>query len=148
MVTREPSSFRHTRRLFAIVCLAAVTAACDGMPLTAPSGTAITLLAGSNPLPVDGSTDITAVLIEGGTGTTGNETTLLPGVGTPVHNGTVVSFRTTLGRIEPSEVKTENGRATARLVADGRTGTATITAFSGPSSKSLEVTIGAGLAAR
>ena len=135
------SCFRPTGCLVAIVSLVAFSAGCDSMPLTAPSGSAITLL-GAATIPVDGSTEITAVVIEGGTGQTGNETTVLPGVGTPVHNGTVVSFRTTLGRIEPSEAKTTDGRAVAVLVADGRNGTATITAFSGPVSKTLEVTIG------
>lgn len=143
MVTRVLSSLRAAGRLTAIVCLVTFGAsACDNMPLTAPSGTSITLLAATNNLPLDGSAEITAVLIEGGTGTTGNEQTVLPGVGTPVHNGTVVSFRTTLGRIEPSESETRDGRATATLIADGRSGTATITAFSGPASKTLAVTIG------
>jgi len=135
------SSFRSTGRLVAIVSLVTFAASCDNMPLTAPSGSAITLLGASN-IPVDGSTEITALVIEGGTGQTGNETTVLPGVGTPVHNGTVVSFRTTLGRIEPSERTTEDGRAVAILIADGRTGTAKVTAFSGPVSKTLDVTIG------
>ena len=144
MVPRASSRFRAAGRLFAIVGLVTFSAsACDNMPLTAPSGTSITLLAATSNLPIDGSAEITAVLIEGGTGTTGNQQTVLPGVGTPVHNGTVVSFRTTLGRIEPSESETKDGRATARLIADGRSGTATITAFSGPASKTLEVTIGA-----
>jgi len=143
MVPRASSRFRAAGRLTAIVGLVTFGAsACDNMPLTAPSGTSITLLAASSNLPIDGSAEITAVLIEGGTGTTGNQQTVLPGVGTPVHNGTVVSFRTTLGRIEPSESETKDGRAVARLIADGRSGKATITAFSGPASKTLEVTIG------
>jgi len=143
MVARVPSRLRPAQSVVAIVMLAGLVTACDNMPLTAPSGTAITLLAASSNLPVNGATEITAVLIEGGTATTGDEQTVLPGVGTPVHNGTVVSFRTTLGRIEPSEAKTEDGRAVAVLIADGRTGTATITAFSGPASRTLDVTIGA-----
>lgn len=123
-------------------------AACHKMPLTAPSGTAITLIASTNVLPVNGSTDVIAILIEGGQSTTGNNTTTNPGVGTPVHNGTLVTFTTSLGRIEPVEARTEGGRATVKLFADGRSGTATVTAFSGPATKTLEVAIGAAAAAR
>lgn len=129
-----------------IIC-AFVAAACDKMPLVAPTGTAITLVATANALPVSGSTDIVAVLIEGALqGGTGGGTTA--GAGTPVHNGTVVTFTTTLGRIEPAEAKTTAGRATVRLVADGRSGTATVTAFSGGASQTLDVSIGAAAAER
>jgi hypothetical protein len=130
--------------------LISALAACDRMPLTAPSGTAITLVATTNLLPVNGSTDITAILIEGGQGTsTGNNPPATnTGVGTPVHNGTLVTFTTSLGRIEPAEARTTNGRATVKLYGDGRSGTATITAFSGAATKTLEVAIGAAGATR
>ena len=130
--------------------LVSALAACDRMPLTAPSGTAITLIATTNLLPVNGSTDITAVLIEGGqsTGTGTNPPATNTGVGTPVHNGTLVTFTTSLGRIEPAEARTTNGRATVKLYADGRSGTALITAFSGAATKTLEVGIGAAGATR
>ena len=123
---------------------------CDRVPLVAPTGTAITLVASTNTLSVNGSTDIVAVLIEGalqaGTGTGGATTTA--GAGTPVHNGTVVTFTTSLGRIEPAEATTTSGRATVKLVADGRSGTATVTAFSGGASQTLEVSVGAAAATR
>jgi PKD repeat protein len=75
------------------------------------------------------------------TGTPGTGTptaTSTPGAGTPVHNGTVVTFTTNIGRIEPSEARTENGQVRVRFHADGQSGTATITAFSGGASGKLE----------
>jgi adhesin/invasin len=137
----------------AAVCVAAALAvsACDKAPLVAPSGTAITLLAGTNVLPVNGEVDITAVLIEGGLSDAGSgagaTTTTTAGAGTPVHNGTVVTFTTTLGRLEPTESTTASGRATTKLIADGRSGVATITAFSGAATQTLDVKIGAAGAA-
>ena len=112
-------------------------AACNRVPLTAPSGTSITLIAATNTLPVNGSTDVTAVLIEGGQSTNGGNnggTTVTPGVGTPVQNGTHVIFTTTLGRMEPADAQTNAGKAVAKLIGDGRSGTATITAISGAAS--------------
>jgi len=122
------------------------TAACDKMPLTAPAGTVITLVSTTNVLPVNGSTDVVAVLIENGTSGTG--TTATPAAGTPVHNGTLVTFTTSLGRIEPAEARTTNGRVTVKLVADGRSGTATISAFSGAATKTVDIKIGAAAAER
>jgi len=55
-----------------------------------------------------------------------------------VHNGTVVTFTTTIGRIEPAEARTNNGQVRVRYFADGQSGTATITAFSGGASGKLE----------
>jgi hypothetical protein len=121
-------------------------AACNRVPLTAPSGTSITLIAATNTLPVNGSTDVTAVLIEGGQSTNGGNnggTTVTPGVGTPVQNGTHVTFTTTIGRMEPAEAQTNAGKAVAKLIGDGRSGTATITAISGAASKTMTVAIGA-----
>lgn len=121
-------------------------AACDKMPLTAPAGTVITLVSSTNVLPINGSTDVVAVLVE--SGTTGTGTAATGSAGTPVHNGTVVIFTTSLGKIEPAEARTHNGRVTVKLSADGRSGTATISAFSGAATKTLEVKIGAAAAER
>lgn len=139
------------RAVFAVpVAFALAALSCSGVPLTAPSGTAITLLASSTTLSPNGSTDITAVLIEGAQGAPDDNGQFEPinGVGTPVHDGTHVTFMTSLGRLEPSEATTKNGRATVKLFGDGRSGTATITAFSGGSSRSLDVTIGVGAEGR
>ena len=120
---------------------ALASSACEKVPLMAPTGTVITLVASTNVLPINGSTDLTAVLIENGT--TGSDSTTTTSAGTPVHNGTLVSFTTSLGRIEPAEARTANGKVTVKLLADGRSGVATVTAFSGSASEVLEVVIGA-----
>jgi adhesin/invasin len=51
--------------------------------------------------------------------------------GTPVQNGTLVSFTTTLGHLDPTSARTTNGQATVKFFSDGLSGTATISAFSG-----------------
>jgi hypothetical protein len=127
-----------------------VVVACDKMPLTAPSGSAITLVATPTVLPSNGAADITAIVIEGAQGASGPDEPgqVVPGVGTPVHDGTHVVFTTTLGRVEPAEAQTVAGRATVRLIADGRSGTATVRAISGGATSTLEVDIGAASATR
>lgn len=135
--------------LYGLMTLAGVgSAACDKVPLVAPAGTVITLVSGTNVLPINGSTDLVAVLIESGTTSSGTGNTSTPSAGTAVHNGTLVTFTTSLGRIEPAEARTHNGRVTVKLTADGRSGTAKITAFSGSASKTLDVLIGAAAAER
>jgi adhesin/invasin len=142
MVTR---SLR--RASLVLICGVAIASAmaCDNMPLVAPTGTVITLFANSTVLPVDGSIEIIAIAVESGsapsTGTTppGTGTGGTPSTGagataargTPVHNGTVITFTTTLGRIEPAEARTHNGQVTVRLFANGQSGVATVRAFSG-----------------
>ena len=101
------------RALFALVAAALLATACDKVPLTAPSESTITLFATATSVSSTGSTDIVATVIEQ--------------AGTPVQNGTVVSFTTTLGRIEPSEARTQNGKVTVKFTADGRSGLAEVT---------------------
>lgn len=121
------------------------------MPLLAPSGSTITLIIQTDALGVNGSTEIIAIVIEGeqqtsgGTGAGGATT---PGVGNPVHNGTLVTFTTSLGRIEPVQARTTGGKATVTLFGDGRSGTATINAFSGVATANKTVKIGAAAASR
>ena len=118
--------------LLSVVC-ALLVAACDKVPLTAPTESTIQLFATATSVSATGSTDIVATVTESG--------------GTAVQNGTVVSFTTTLGRIEPAEARTSNGRVTVKLTGDGRSGLATITAFSGAAeSASLELPIGSAAA--
>ncbi len=135
-----------------LIALVALPASCTRVPLVAPSGTVITLISTTNMLPINGSADIVAVLVENGTTSTGTGTgapAAVPSTGNPVHNGTLVSFSTTLGRVEPAEAKTANGgQVTVKLIADGRSGVATVTAYSGGASKTLTVNIGAAAAAR
>ena len=106
-----------SRALFALAAIALLPTACDKVPLTAPSESTITLFATATSVSATGSTDIVATVIEE--------------AGTAVQNGTVVSFTTTLGRIEPLEARTQNGKVTVKLTGDGRSGLAQITAFSG-----------------
>jgi large repetitive protein len=123
-------------------------AACDKVPLLAPTGTVITLFPTAPSVPLNGEIEIVATVIENGvaaaapttpgTGTTAPTATTSAGAGTPVQNGTLVSFTTTIGRIEPSEARTSNGQVRVRFITGNQSGTATITAFSGGASGKLE----------
>ena len=55
-----------------------------------------------------------------------------------MQNGTLISFTTTLGRIEPSEARTQNGQVRVKFIPNGQSGPATITAFSGGASGKIE----------
>lgn len=114
--------------------LAALAAsACDKVPLLAPTNTTIRLVSTVGVLPLSGTTDITAVVIES--------------AGTPVQNGTVVTFTSSLGNVEPREARTQNGQVTVRFTAGAQSGTATISAFSGGNrSDNLEIRVGAAAA--
>ncbi len=101
-----------------LVGSALLTAACQKVPLLAPSGSTITLTASATALPVNGSTDVIAQVIEAG--------------GTPPHSGTLITFTTNLGTVQPSEAETDlSGRVIVKYLAGSGSGTATITAISG-----------------
>jgi hypothetical protein len=129
-----------------VLALVAVAAGCDRVPLLAPSGTVITLFPVTNTVPINGEVEIVATVIEQGTtaappptdGTPTTPSTPTAGAGTPVQNGTVVTFTSTLGRVEPREARTHNGQVRVRFIAGSQSGTATITAFSGGASARLE----------
>src|SRR5436190_3709639 len=112
---------RSTRRpflFFSAFGLVIATAACETVPLLAPSGSTISLTASNTAIPSNGTVQLIAQVLEP--------------AGTPPHSGTHVIFTTTLGTIEPSEVETNvNGRAEATFKAGGANGNATITASSG-----------------
>lgn len=140
------------------ITILAFALGCDKVPLLAPTGSVISLFATATTVPVNGETEIIANVIENGvaatpttpttpttpgngtpgTTTPGTTTTTNAGAGTPVQNGTLVSFTTTIGRIEPSEARTTNGQVRVKFIAAGQSGTATITAFSGGASGRLE----------
>src|SRR3954471_14707979 len=110
MVTRS-------RSMLAVLLLPlALLAACDKVPLLAPTGSVITLFPATTTVPLNGQVTITATVIEngvssGGTGTgsgSRTSTSSRSGNGTPVQNGTLVTFTTSIGRIEPSEARTHN----------------------------------------
>ena len=87
------------------------------MPLTAPDGSTIFLQANPTFVVANGGIAVvTAVVVEP--------------AGTFVPDGTEVTFLSTLGRVDQIG-KTVNGLARVNFVSDSRSGTATITAFSG-----------------
>lgn len=124
--------------------------ACDRVPLLAPSGSAITLTAAATALTTD-SVPIVALVLEGigssstpnTNGSSGNsQTTSTSGGGTPVHNGTHVSFTTTSGTITPADATTVNGKVTVTL--DGAAaGDVIVTATSGAAVKTATIKLSA-----
>jgi hypothetical protein len=147
----RPARQGRSKLVAALACLSimALVPGCDKVPLLAPTGSVITIFPAATTVPSDGQIAIVATVIEQGvatapatgtgtgTGTTPTSTTRT-GAGTPVQNGTVVSFTTTIGRIEPREARTQNGEVRVKFIADGQSGTATITAYSGGASGTLE----------
>jgi adhesin/invasin len=97
--------------------LAVVAMACDTVPLTAPTGSALTLTTASTFVPIGGTTEVTAFVVEEG--------------GNVVQNGTSVRFATNFGRIDPAEAQTRNGYAVATFIAGDSSGVADVTATSG-----------------
>ncbi len=128
---------RDRGTLTAMVVLAAGLAACDKVPLLAPTNSTITLSASTRVLPLNGSTGLTAFVTESS--------------GTPVQNGTTVRFTTTLGSVQPVETQTINGLAVATFLAGSSSGVADIRAVSsGPTGTDaatttnlVQITIGA-----
>ncbi len=83
----------------------------------------MTLVISSTSVPINGSAEVIATVTESS--------------GTPAHNGTMVNFTSSFGRMEPSEAPTSGGRAVARFIGNS-SGTARISAFSG--SATAEIT--------
>src|SRR3954463_15589742 len=113
------SRLRRASVLVAILAMSTLFAvACERVPLLAPTGSTITLTASTTALPTNGTTEIIAQVIEAG--------------GTPPHSGTLVTFTTSLGTVQPSSAETDiQGRVIVRYSAGTNNGTATITAISG-----------------
>lgn len=107
----------RSRTSILILALAfGILSGCDKMALLSPTGSTITLSINKTSVPISGTAEITASVIES--------------AGTPVQNGTVVTFTSSFGTIEPREARTEGG--TARVTFTGtQSGTAKINAFSG-----------------
>jgi len=114
----------------ATVLAASLGAACDSVPLVAPTESTVQLVVADTSLPNGASTSVTAAVTELG--------------GTPVHDGTVVTFTATLGVIHPPEAPTVRGQARATFTAGDESGAASLRAYSGNAvSEEVEVTIGA-----
>jgi len=135
MIPRSPRAVS-----LAIVLLTAgvLSVACDRVPLLAPSGSTITLTAAASTLPLNGSTQLIAQVLEAG--------------GTPPQDGTLVTFITTLGSVIPPEAETSGGKVIVRFNAGNQNGTAVISASSGGASASglgsVRVAIGAAAVGR
>ena len=116
-----------SRPLLLVIAAAAlgVAVACDRDPLLAPVASTISLTAETSLLRPGESTALTAVVTEE--------------AGTAVHDGTVVRFLSTLGRVEPETAKTEDGVAKARFIAGGVLGTARVTASSGAAESGVDL---------
>jgi PKD domain-containing protein/Big-like domain-containing protein len=124
---------RHYNVIVLIV-IAAVTAGCDKAQLLAPTQSTISLSAPTRVLPSNGTTPLTATVLEQ--------------AGTPVHNGTTVRFTTSLGRVDPVEAQTTNGIAITTFFAGPNSGIADIRATSGAAKAEgdinlVKITIGA-----
>ncbi len=70
---------------------------CEKVPLLAPTASTITIVSNRTVLPINGTAQIIATVIEQS--------------GSPAHNGTLVTFTTTLGTLAPREAVTDNGQA-------------------------------------
>ena len=119
----------RARRIGTTALVTFLVACGDGAYLTAPPNS--TVIVTANPTDVaahGGSSVLTAFVIEA--------------AGTFVPDGTVVRWFTDMGRVD-SETRTRRGVATANFVSDGRSGTATVRAISGPvSATPVTITIG------
>lgn len=107
-------------------------AACDKVPLLAPTQSTVSLTMSTTTLPVNGTAQVIATVIEQ--------------AGTPVQNGTLVTFTGSLGTFEPPEAVTQNGKAVTTFRAGTQSGTAKIGAVSG-SAKATEIDVKIGGAA-
>lgn len=99
----------------AVVVLASLS--CAKVPMTAPAGASIFLIANPTFVVANGGRSVVSAL-------------LTEPAGTLVPDGTVVLFFTDLGHIDP-QGKTKDGVARVNFVSDSRSGVATITAISG-----------------
>jgi len=111
------SGIHFPTRVLTVVALAALVSSCDKAPLLAPTSSTISVAAPTRVLPLGGSTEISAYVIEQ--------------AGTAVQNGTSVRFTTTLGRVDPVDVETHNGMATTTFFAGDISGVAEVRATSG-----------------
>ena len=108
--------------------------ACDRVPLTSPTGSTISITVSETTIPVNGQAAVRATVIESG--------------GTPVHNGTQVTFTSALGSFNPAATETVNGVATTTFFAGSVSGTTRINAYSGGASTGSGNSSGSGVEVR
>src|SRR5512136_1928190 len=95
---RGARTMRMALAVLALLPLAVTVNGCDSVSLFAPSGSTITLAAGTQTMAQNEVTDIRAFVTQSG--------------GAPVHNGTVVYFSSSLGTMIPNQAETSDGVAT------------------------------------
>ena len=134
MIRRLVAVWFRLRRFALLLLLGAITSACGQAILSAPIGSTIVISINPTFIAANGDTAIVSVLV-------------IEPAGTPVPDGTVVQFFTTLGTIQ-EQGKTNDGVARVNLISDARSGTATVTVFSGAATTTADVTIGATRPAR
>jgi hypothetical protein len=114
----------------ALVIAGFSSASCGQAILSAPTGSTLQIFVNPAFIAANGDTAVVSVLV-------------IEPAGTPAPDGTVVQFFTTLGKIQ-EQAKTNDGVARVNLISDARSGTAVVTAVSGPVTVKLEnVVIGA-----
>lgn len=131
---RTLAALPRLSRIVLALCLCGVTLACGQAILSAPIGATMAIFVNPPFIAAQGDSTVVSVFV-------------LEPAGTPVPDGTVVQFFTTLGRIQ-EQAKTNDGVARVNLISDSRSGTAKVTAFSGPATTSVDVIIGATRPAR
>jgi adhesin/invasin len=99
------------------VFLSLAVSGCDKVPLLAPTQSTISLTASAMAAPLNSQVEVFATVQENS--------------GTPVQDGTLVTFTTTLGTLQPREQTTVRGVARVILQTGTTSGTATVNASSG-----------------
>jgi hypothetical protein len=129
------SPSRPAGTALALLVLSLTVAGCDQTPLTAPTGSLVTLSASATTVPLNGSVELIARVTEA--------------AGTAVNNGTLVTLTTNLGTVDPREARTNNGQVLVRFYAGSQSGTASIVAYSGDAqSDVVEIKVGAAAVSR
>ena len=126
---RRPLPFDVLLAITALL-LALVVSGCDTAPLLAPTQSTLSLVAAAQRAPLNSEVEILATVQENS--------------GTPVQNGTLVTFTTTLGTLQPRQATTVGGTARTILQTGTVSGTATINASSGNARTSGGGTAGSG----
>lgn len=117
------------RSFVGLALVGALPLSCGQALLTAPIGATLAISINPPFIAAQGDLAVVSVLV-------------LEPAGTPVPDGTVVQFFTTLGKID-EQGKTNDGVARVNLQSDTRSGTAKVSAFSGAATASTDVVIGA-----
>jgi hypothetical protein len=116
--------------LAALIIVTVATVSCGQAILSSPDGTTLQIFVNPPFIGANGDKAVVSVLAT-------------EKAGTPVPDGTVIQFFTTLGKID-EQAKTNDGVARVNLISDARSGTAVVTAVSGPVTvKADNIVIGA-----